>query len=289
VSVGVGRAVSGKASGEVCHGRASDASVRAPGFATLAAVKIFPYDRPASAGEVLDAGFLLFRRTVLACLPWSLLAVVAGNLPTAYQLLSGQRLELWAPKDPLWWLLICGAALANLWVWTFIVRRQLGVARAAPRPFMTDAVAALRRLPHSLGLVVGAMTLVLVGMLLLVAPGVYLGIALWPSLTVLTAEEGGIRATYDRSLQLVRHNWWHTATILGVASSALLALYVVGVLAALAFAQLSGGLDRSSATLALTIVSALLAGVFQPLLTALGIAQYADLLRRHAERETAAA
>ena len=99
MSVGVGRAVSGKASGEVCHGRASDASVRAPGFATLAAVKIFPYDRPASAGEVLDAGFLLFRRTVLACLPWSLLAVVAGNLPTAYQLLSGQRLELWAPKD----------------------------------------------------------------------------------------------------------------------------------------------------------------------------------------------
>ncbi|MFM7625284.1 MAG: hypothetical protein ACKO7G_02240, partial [Gammaproteobacteria bacterium] len=105
----------------------------------------------------------------------------------------------------------------------------------------------------------------------------------------LTAEEGGIRATYDRSLQLVRGNWWHTATILGVASSALLALYVVGVLMALALTQLGGGLDRSSATLALGISSALLAGAFQPLMTALGIAQYADLLRRAAGRGAATA
>ena len=45
-------------------------------------MKLFPYDRPASAGEVLDAAFLLFRRTVLGCLPWSLLAVLLGNLPS---------------------------------------------------------------------------------------------------------------------------------------------------------------------------------------------------------------
>ena len=247
-------------------------------------MELFTYDRPASAGEVLDAGFQLFKRTVLRCLPWSLLAVVSGNLPTAYQMLSGQSLALWSPKDPLWWALICGAALSNLWVWTLIVRRQLGVARGAPRPFLADATDALRRLLHSLGLVIGAMTLVALGVALLLAPGVYLGIALWPSLTVLTAEGGSVRAAFDRSLQLVRGNWWHTATILGVASSALLALYVVGVLVALAFAQVSGGIDRSSATLALTVVTALLAGVFQPLMTALGIAQYADLLRRHAER-----
>ena len=252
-------------------------------------MELFPYDRPASAGEVLDAGFLLFKRTVLRCLPWSLLAVVAGNLPTAYQMLSGQSLVLWSHKDPLWWLLIGGAALSNLWVWTFIVRRQLGVARGAPRPFATDAADALRRLLPSFALVTGAMTVVAIGILLLVAPGVYLGIALWPSLTVLTAEGGGVRAAFDRSLQLVRGSWWHTATILGVASSVLLGMYVVGVLAALAFAQLSGGLDRSSATLALTVVTALLAGVFQPLMTALGIAQYADLLRRYDERAKRAA
>lgn len=251
-------------------------------------VELFPYDRPASAGEVLDAGFQLFRRTVPGCLPWSLLAVVSGNLPSAYQLLSRQSLDLLAPKDPVWWALLCAAALSNLWVWTFIVRRQLGVARGAPRRLLADAWDALRGLPRSLGLIFGAVLLVLIGLLLLVVPGIYLGVALWPSLTVLTAEGGGVRAAVDRSLQIVRRNWWHTATILGVASSALLALYVVGVLAALALTQLGSGLDRSSATLALTIVSALLAGVFQPMLTALGVAQYADLARRAVERAPAA-
>lgn len=252
-------------------------------------MRLFPYDRPASTGEVLDAGFMLFRRTLPACLPWSLLAVVSGNLPSAYQLLSGRSLSLLAPKDPFWWVLLGVAALSNLWVWTFIVRRQLGVARGARRGMLADAWSAFKRLPQSLGVVLGAVLLVMLGLLLLVAPGLYLGVALWPCLTVLTAEEGGVRAAVDRTLQLVRGNWWHTATILGVASSALLALYVVGVLAAMALTQVAGGLDRSSATLSLTLVSALLAGVFQPMLTALGVAQYGDLARRAAERAPATA
>lgn len=228
----------------------------------------------------MDAGFLLFKRTLPACLPWSLLAVMAGNLPSAYQLLTGQSLALSAPKDLAWWALMLASAAASLWVWTFIVLRQLGVARGERRPLVTDASLACRRLPQSLALILGAMLAVTVGLLLLVVPGAYLGVALWPALTVLMAEAGGVRGAADRALQLVRGQWWHTATILVVATSALLALYVVGVLIALAFTQLGGGLDRSSATLALGIASAVLAGAFQPLLTALGIAQYADLLRR---------
>lgn len=254
--------------------------MQASGSVTLRSVEIFPYDRPATAGEVLDAGFLLFKRTLPACLPWSLLAVMAGNLPSAYQLLSGQSLALWSPKDHVWWALMLVSAAVSLWVWTFIVLRQLGVARGARLPLTADALLALRRLPQSLALIAGAVLAVTVGLLLLVVPGAYLGVALWPSLTVLMAEGGGVRAAADRALQLVRGQWWHTATILGVVSSALLALYVVGVLVALAFTQLGGGLDRSSATLALGIASALLAGAFQPLLTGLGVAQYADLLRR---------
>lgn len=245
---------------------------------------LYRYDRGATAGEVLDAGFLLFKRTLPACLPWSLLSVLAGNLPSAYQMLSGQSLALLAPKDIWWWTLMFVAAATSLWVWTFIVLRQLGVARGERRRFIADAALALRRLPQSLALIAGAILAVTLGMLLLVVPGAYLGVALWPSLTVLMAEGGGVLKSADRSLQLVRGQWWHTATILGVISSALLALYVVGVLVALAVAQLGGGLDRSSATLALGIASAVLAGAFQPLLTALGVAQYADLLRRAAGR-----
>lgn len=252
-------------------------------------VDLYPYDRPASVGEVLDAGFMLFKRTLPGCLPWSLLAVLVGNLPSAYQLTTGQSLVLWSPKDLAWWMLMAGSAASSLWVWTFIVLRQLGAARGERRPLAADAWLALRSLPRSLGLISGAVLAVTVGLLLLVVPGAYLGVALWPCLTVLMAEGGGVRAAADRALQLVRGSWWHTATILGVVSSALLALYVVGVLMALALTQLGGGLDRSSATLALGISSALLAGAFQPLMTALGIAQYADLLRRAAGRGAATA
>lgn len=252
-------------------------------------MKLFPYDRPAAVAEVLDAGFLLFRRTLPLCLPWSLLAVMLGNLPSAYQLLSGRSLQLMSPKDPVWWALMMASALASLWIWTFIVLRQLGVARGERRRLSADALQALQRLPQSLALILGALLAVTLGLLLVVVPGAYLGVALWPCLTVLMAEGGGARAAADRALQLVRGQWWHTATILGVVSSAVLALYVVGVLLAMALARLGGDLDRSSATLALAIASALLAGVFQPLLTALGIAQYADLLRRAGARAPAVA
>ena len=74
-------------------------------------MKLFPYDRPASAGEVLDAAFLLFRRTVLGCLPWSLLAVLLGNLPSVYLLATGQSLSLLERKDMVWWGLMAGAAV----------------------------------------------------------------------------------------------------------------------------------------------------------------------------------
>lgn len=260
------------------RGAATRASV------TLNPVELFPYDRPATSGEVLDAGSSLFRRTLPICLPWSLLAVLVGNLPSAYQLLSGRPLALWSPKDLGWWSLMIGAASVSLWAWCLIVLRQLGAARGERRSLAADAWLALRRLPQALLLIVGAVSAVLVGLVLLVLPGTYLGIALWPSLTALLAEGGGAYAAADRALRLVRRNWWHTATILGVASSALFALYVVGVLVAMALAQLGGGLDRSSATLALAVASALLAAVFQPFMTALGIAQYADLLRRATER-----
>jgi hypothetical protein len=88
---------------------------------------------------------------------------------------------------------------------------------------------------------------------------------------------------------LVRGNWWHTATILGVLGGVAMAIYVVGILVGLLFAQLEGGIDRSAAALVLGVVSGLIAAVFQPLFIALGIAQYIDLLRRAAVRDAPSA
>jgi high-affinity Fe2+/Pb2+ permease len=90
-------------------------------------------------------------------------------------------------------------------------------------------------------------------------------------------------------LRLVRGSWWHTATILGVAGGVVMALYVVGILVGLLFAQVEGRIDRSAATLMLGIVSGLLAAMFQPLFVALGVVQYLDLRRREASRTASSA
>ena len=245
-------------------------------------MQLFPYDRPATAGEVLDAGFLLFRRTLPACLPWSLPAVLLGNLPSVYLLATGQSLSLLASKDLPWWGLMAGAAVAGLWVWLFLLSLQHRAALGERSGLLGGGLEALRLVPRAGGVILLAVLAVLVGTLLLVAPGIYLSVALWPGLTVLVAERRGVGATLDRALRLTRGNWWHTATVLGVAGSVAMALYVVGVLVGLLFAQVGGGIDRSSATLVLSIVSGLLAAVFQPLFIALGVAQYLDLLRREA-------
>ena len=240
---------------------------------------LFPYDRPASIGEVLDAAFLLFKRTLPVCLPWSLLAVLLGNLPSVYLLGSGQSLSFLVAKDLVWWGLMAGAATFGLWVWILVLSRQLAVATGR-RPGLFDGLAdAARSTPRALGVVLLGLLGLLLGTLLLVLPGLYLSVALWPSLTVMVAERLGVVATLDRSLQLVRRNWLHVATTLSVASGIVMALYVAGVLVGIMFAQLEGGIDRSSATLVLGIVTGLLAATFQPLFIALGIAQYLDLLR----------
>lgn len=253
-------------------------------FGTFRGVKLFPYDRPATAGEVLDAGFLLFRRTLPACLPWSLLAVLLGNVPSVYLLATGQSLSLTEPKDAVWWGLMSGAVLAGLWVWLFLVLRQHRAACGERVGLFGGAWEAMRAVPRALGVVLLAMLALSLGTLLLVVPGLYLSVALWPTLTVLITERRGVAATVDRALQLVRGSWWHTATILGVAGGVVMALYVVGILIGLLFAQIGNGIDRSSAALVLGIVSGLMAAVFQPLFVALGIAQYLDLRRRETHR-----
>lgn len=212
---------------------------------------------------------------------------MSGNLPSAYQLSTDQSLALWSHKDGAWWASLFFSSAFSLWVWCLVVLRQLGVARGERRPLSVDALLALRRLPQAAALIAGATLAVISGTLLFLIPGVYFAVALWPSLWVLMAEGGGARGAADRALRLVRGQWWHTANIIAMTVSALLALYVVGVLVALAIGRLSDGLDRGSAMPAPGIASALLAGAFQPLLTALGIAQYAALLRRSVGRADA--
>ena len=208
-----------------------------------------------------------FVATLLRTLPFSLLAVLLGQWPTVYLLQGGESLQLLAPKSAGWWVAMLLSSLGTLWCWLVIARRQWRLDSLS-----SDVIAATRALPRSLAVLLMSMVLVGLGALLLVIPGIYLLIALWPALAVLVAEDLSARASIDRALVLVRGAWWQSLSVLVVIVVLVLGFFVLGALAGFA---LSGLLPMS-------VVTAVLAAFFQPFVTAAGWAQYEVLLARQA-------
>ncbi|MBM4233487.1 MAG: hypothetical protein FJ160_04795 [Gammaproteobacteria bacterium] len=243
---------------------------------TLPTLMLLP-QRAASLGEILDAGFGLYRRSLAACLPLSLLAVLLGQLPSAYLQSTGQSLALDRAKDISWWLLMILAAVGTLWCWLVLMLRQRASLRREAKSLqslVTDLRQALRLLPHALATLALALMAVVLGLLLLVIPGIYLLIGFWPALALVVFESAGPRAALDGALQLARGHWRHLAATLVVVAMTVFGLFVIGSLLGLAFIELADGWPAAS------IVTTMLGALFQPLLIALGITVYADLRHR---------
>ena len=208
-----------------------------------------------------------FRATLLRTLPFSLLAVLLGQWPSVYLLQGGESLQLFAPKSPGWWGVMLIASVGTLWCWLMIARRQWRLD-----PMAVDIRVATRVLPRALLILLMSTVLVGVGALVLVIPGIYLLVALWPALAVSLAEDASARTSIDRALVLVRGAWWQSLSVLVVMLVLVLGFFVLGALAAFALASL----------LPMSVVTALLAAFFQPFVTAIGWAQYQALGERQA-------
>ncbi len=256
---------------------------------TLPTLLLLPR-RAASLGEILDAGFGLYRRSLLACLPLSLLAVLLGQLPSAYLQSSGQALALDTAKDLSWWLLMLLAAVGTLWCWLVLMLRQraslLRQAKslsgaidkaseiAAVASLSTDFLQASRLLPRAFVTLLLALVAVALGLLLFVMPGIYLLVGFWPALALVVFESAEPRAALDGALRLARGSWRHLAATLVVVAMTIFGLFVIGSLIGLVFIKLAEGLPAA------VIVAAVLGALFQPLLIAFGITAYADLRHR---------
>lgn len=242
---------------------------------------ILPFERPVSAGEVLDAGVRLFKVSLVRCLPLSLAAVVLGQLPTVYALARGRRPSLSAEAGIADWALILLAGLGNLLLWGAILLRQRAIAEGRVSTVGADLSMALARLPASIGLGLLVLGGIALGMLLLVLPGIYLSIALMFAYPALLLEDAPVLAALRRSLELVRGNWWRTSMILVVAFFAIIVFYAVGSIFGLILLQLTGGGDVGSVFLVTSVIAALIGALFTPFMSALWLVQFAELkLRR---------
>ncbi len=260
---------------------------------------LYSLNRPAPIAEVLDAGFRIFRGTLLQTLPYGLLAMLAGKLPHLYGLLGPERTAQSSVTDPRWWVLDLVAALLVLWFIAAILERQVDYAAGVTPHFRQDLSSALQRTPTAalvLMLFLLAMGVCLAPLLIaprahftllatvLALPVLYLAV-ISPNAT-LAAIIGGrsVLQGCRHGWQLMRGHWWRTFVIylVGVAVLAVLGA-LAGVLAGLIIA-LAGNANLAMMTALSAEVAAAVAAVALPFYAALALSVYRDLEARRALR-----
>lgn len=122
-----------------------------------ASVGLLPLPRPLMTGEVLDAGFRLFRASILRTLPYSGLVVLILELPTLYAILFS-RSSLGSPLIAAYYLPIAHATafLFTVPVLGVIMLRMYAVANGHRPRFRVEIRVALRRWITGIVATVGA-------------------------------------------------------------------------------------------------------------------------------------
>lgn len=249
---------------------------------------LYPPPRPLGVGEVLDLTFRIFRATLLKCLPYAILAIIAGQLPTLYSVAVLHRVAALAEqRDPVWWALYALSAVGTFVFLGAIIRRQYNMASGGGAG--GELAMAVRRIPAQLLMlaVLGiwfmpALTLSKPNpaLYLLWVPGtlVWLALSCWFTALMLTGE--GALASMVRSWNLTYGSWWRLSLIYTVALVLLLVIYalagVVGLLVALPLAH---G-DVAVVTAVTVTVVVILSSVGAPFYSAMALVVFGDLAVR---------
>jgi len=272
---------------------------------------LYPPSRPQSVGEVLDTAFRIFTATLLKCLPYAALAVIAGQLPAIYDVATGHpllqsALGLQPSHNPLWWILYVVAIFGSLALPNAVVLRQYALATGRPTATGVELATAARRVPGMLliGILVGlAIVASLIPVLVIAfsfrlvpgAAGAAKGIGLltiglcaliaasWAvvrwicSGAVYLLTDRGPVASMSHSWQLTSGNFWRLSLIYTVGAVLIIVLYVLSAVisgvVSLVFAR--GDVAVITATAAAVLV--LLGAVATPFFSALALAVWGDL------------
>ena len=217
----------------------------------------------ATASAVVQQGFDLWRRSFWICFPLALLAVVAGQLPGWVGAATSSR--------PLAFVLTVCMTLIGLWLLAVIALQQTAMSSGRNERPAASMRTALDRLPRLVAVIVAQVMLLIVGLALLVIPGIYLFVAVWPAFYLALLERRGVIEAIDLALQLVRRRWSQVAAVLSLVVIAVLVLFVLDITVNLVLTQLIGHLpDPRLSNLLGVFVSAL----FQPFCIAVGLVEF---------------
>ncbi len=242
--------------------------------------RLYPPSRPQSIGEVLDAGFRIFQSTLLPCLPYGVLWMIAGQLANIHDLVAGRPLRAFGGTDAVWWLWSVVGLVLTLVMWSSLILRQSTLASGRTSSMGAELRATLARLPQLIALVLMGTAACAIGLALLAVPGLYLTVAFLFAIPSLFARSLGPLDALTYSARLVRGNWWRTTLILAITTVVTLVLYtVLAVTVVLGFS--AGGIADVAVVTAVSRACGIAMGtVIAPFASAMILATFGELRAR---------
>ena len=252
---------------------------------------LYPPLKPRSFAELLDAVLQIFRLSLLKCLPYATLATIASQLWSLYYQCRGLPPQFDA-NDPVAVAIHGIGTLIFVMLATMLLLRQSSIAAGRPVAGAAELLDTLKRAPAivAISLLAGAAIAMFMvpalalappyrtaGILVMMAPAIYIGIALSFALPALMLARKGVLGSIAYSFRLVRGNWWRVAGLYGVGLGVVLTLWLL-VAAVIAMALSDNSTD--DAAIARAISSAAVLAVFAVGLTfysALTLALFGDL------------
>lgn len=256
---------------------------------------LYPPVKPRTFAELLDAVLQIFRLSLLKCLPYATVAIIAGQLWSLYYRSRGLAPILDA-NDPIGVTLYGVGTLIFVMLSLTILLRQSAIASGRPVAGSADLVDTLKRAPAIVALmllaglpvavfVLPALALAppyrLAGVIVMLAPAIYIGVALSFALPALMLARQGVFASLAYSFKLVRGNWWRVAAVYGVGAGVILTLgSLVTTISAMGLADNGADIGADDAAFARAIGAAATLAAFAIGLTfysALTLALFGDL------------
>jgi hypothetical protein len=264
---------------------------------------LYPPPGPQSVGRVLDSGFRIFRISLVSCLLYGALSMIAGQLPNIYLIATGKPLVSFGNGDPAWIVLYIIGTMITLVFWGAMLFRQRGIAVGNRLSSRTELWGAIRKLPANVGLMLITIALVAVTVgggaivayalgialvpqnylaiaaisLVIAIPLVYLATPLVMSGIALLLEDLGPWSAVRYSTRLTRGNWWRINAVLTIAIVVITVYYGVILMIVGMLAPLLGATDFTTVSALGGVIGVVLGSLGMPFLSAVMLAVFGDL------------
>jgi hypothetical protein len=261
---------------------------------------LYPPDGPQSIGQVLDTGFRVFKVSLVRCLLFGAMAMIAGQLPNIYSLAMDEPFGAYLHGEPITVALAAVGSVLAVYFSAVMLLRQSEVAQGGRQTTRAELAHGLRRLPALLGVTaVSVFLLAIVPLMLflsqmgwfpalnplaidvvaavLALPILWLLPGLSMAVVVAVLTPSGMLASLKQGISLTRGNWWRTMITFAVWGVLLAVLNLVAVIVLMMALPLLGAQDVITLSAITPVVFTALRAIGLPFLVAILLAVYGEL------------